>query len=192
MTFRHIHLVSLATTLSLLIVMTTATDVFASQKHRKFSVGHRCGVEWGVAVGTCQNGGSDSGPLVHSSHRNQLEPINTSIPAPPPGTLGQTFQLRSRPVPVEKHPRVGMVDVYIEGAHEVIVHDMNEISIEQTIEGFRDIYDDDLWHFESQPLYPGLEHIYRVQATFKNADGSERKEARYIRLIMGRVVELKF
>lgn len=113
-------------------------------------------------------------------------------PLPPPGTIGRTFQLPSRPVPAEKHPRTGMLDVYIKDAEDVLVHDMNDPRIEQTIEGFRDAEDDNLWHFETSPLYPGLDHIYRVQATYQNSDGTTWKDARYVRLIMGRVVELDF
>lgn len=118
--------------------------------------------------------------------------VNPAAPSPPPGTLGRTFQLPSRPVPVEKHPRVGMIDVKVNDADEVIVHDMNAMRTEATISGFRDAEDANVWHFESKPLYPGLDHIYRVQATFKNPDGTKTKSERYVRLIMGRVVELVF
>lgn len=115
-----------------------------------------------------------------------------SNPLPPPGTIGKTFSLPSRPVPVEQHPRVGMIDVRVEGAEDVIVHDLNAMRTEETISGFRDAFDHSVWHFESKPLYPGLDHIYRVQATFKDADGTETKQERYVRLIMGRVVELTY
>ncbi len=117
--------------------------------------------------------------------------VNMSQPAPPPGTIGQTYQLPSRPVPVEKHPRVGMIDVRITDAKDVIVHDMNPMRTEETIDGFRDAKDPNIWHFETKPLYPGLDHIYRIQAKVKNADGTEKKVERYVRLIMGRVVELR-
>lgn len=118
--------------------------------------------------------------------------MSRATPTPPPGTIGQTFKLPSRPVPVEKHPRVGMLDVKIADAHNVIVHDMNAMRTEDTIDGFKDAKIENIWHFESKPLYPGLDHIYRVQATFKNDDGTERKAEKYVRLIMGRVVELTF
>ncbi len=113
-------------------------------------------------------------------------------PVPPPGTIGRTYRLPSRPVPVEKHPRVGMIDVKVMDANQVIVHDMNAMRTEDTIDGFRDAKDPNIWHFESKPLYPGLDHVYRVQANFKKADGTETSSERYVRLIMGRVVELKF
>lgn len=125
-----------------------------------------------------------------SNYQIHMPPRRT--PSPPPGTIGKTFKLPSRPVPVEKHPRVGMLDVRVVDAHDVIVHDMNAMRTEDTIDGFKDAKEENIWHFESKPLYPGLDHIYRIQATFKNPDGSDRKEERYVRLIMGRVVELIF
>lgn len=126
-----------------------------------------------------------------SPYQSQLVPGRPN-PEPPPGTIGKSFKLPSRPVPVEKHPRVGMIDVKVVDASEVIVHDMNAMRTEETIDGFQDAKIPNVWHFESKPLYPGLDHIYRVQATFKNDDGTERKQERYVRLIMGRVVELNF
>ena len=69
---------------------------------------------------------------------------------------------------------------------------MNAMRTEDTIDGFKDAKEKNIWHFESKPLYPGLDHIYRVQANFKNPDGTERKAEKYVRLIMGRVVELTF
>ncbi|MCA8997025.1 MAG: hypothetical protein KDA80_08565 [Planctomycetaceae bacterium] len=108
--------------------------------------------------------------------------------APPPGTLGRTYQLRSRPIPTKMHPRVGMVDIRVPGATEVLVHDLNEFRTEDSLDGFQDAYDPTVWHFESEPLLPGLPHIYRVEAKFPDGQMQER----YIRLIMGRLVELDF
>jgi hypothetical protein len=123
---------------------------------------------------------------------NSQSQVVISAPVPPPGTIGRTYRLPSRPVPVKKHPRVGMVDVKVMDAENVIVHDMNAMRTEDTIDGFRDAKDSNIWHFESKPLYPGLDHVYRVQANFTKADGTETSSERYVRLIMGRVVELKF
>lgn len=134
--------------------------------------------------------GGYSQPLMMSPYQTQVMPRSGATP--PPGTIGQTFKLPSRPVPVDKHPRVGMLDVKIAGAHNVFVHDMNAMRTEDTIDGFKDAKVENIWHFESKPLYPGLDHIYRVQANFKNPDGTERKAEKYVRLIMGRVVELTF
>lgn len=110
---------------------------------------------------------------------------------PPPGTLGQTYQRSSRPVPVKKHPRTGMVDVHVVGASEVIVNDTNEFRTEDELDGWRDDKDPNVWHFASEPLYPGLPHIFRVEARFDGPTGST-SQVRYIRLIMGRIVEVSF
>ncbi len=148
--------------------------------------------------GVYSNYGYDHGSFQSSQQYSQqyapqvsAPAVNMSQPAPPPGTIGQTFILPSRPVPVEKHPRVGMIDVRISDAKDVVVHDMNPMRTEATIDGFRDAEDPNIWHFETKPLYPGLDQIYRIQAKVKNPDGTEKKVERYVRLIMGRVVEIK-
>jgi hypothetical protein len=84
-----------------------------------------------------------------------------------------------------------MVDVRVVGASAVIVHDTNVFRTEDELEGWRDTTDPNLWHFTSEPLYPGLPHIYRVEAQFDGPDGPTTQE-RYIRLIMGRIVDLTF
>lgn len=144
------------------------------------------------AVSDPYPGGSIYQGVSPYSYQQPHAPVRMHKPTPPPGTIGQTFKLPSRPVPVEKHPRVGMIDVLVENANEVFVHDMNAMRTEDTIEGFRDAKDPNIWHFESKPLYPGLDHIYRIQANFIDEDGKTKKSERYVRLIMGRVVELTF
>ncbi|MEW4487863.1 hypothetical protein AB1L42_07250 [Thalassoglobus sp. JC818] len=152
---------------------------------------NQVGPGWYFRCAPCENGW-EVNPVPPRVAPRELPLASMPRPVPPSGTIGRTYQMISRPVPVEKHPRTGMLDVYINGAYEVIVHDMNSPRIEQNIEGFRDAEDENVWHFESNPLYPGLDHIYRVQATFKNDDGSDWTDARYVRLIMGRVVDLDF
>ncbi|MCA9079860.1 MAG: hypothetical protein KDA58_04845 [Planctomycetaceae bacterium] len=110
---------------------------------------------------------------------------------PPPGTLGRTYQLRSRPVPTSKHPRAGMIDVRVAGAVRVIVHDLNEYRTEDKLDGFRNAEDPSLYHFTSEPLLPGIPHIYRVEAHIQGASGITVEE-RFVRLIRGRVVYLNF
>ncbi|WP_437187700.1 hypothetical protein SH668x_001106 [Planctomicrobium sp. SH668] len=110
---------------------------------------------------------------------------------PPPGTIGQTYQMRSRPVPVKMHPRAALVDVRIPGAKNVRVHDMNVYRTQDFLEGFQDDQDSDVWHFTSEPLIPGLAHIYRIEARINGPEG-EKVEERYVRLIMGRVIEVSF
>src|SRR5690606_35999670 len=39
-----------------------------------------------------------------------VEPI---VDGPPPGTLGRTYRVPTVRIPVDKHPRVGMLDVYL-------------------------------------------------------------------------------
>lgn len=112
-------------------------------------------------------------------------------PSPPPGTLGRTYQVPSRPVPADKHPRAAMIDVNVRAAAEVVVQNTNPFRTEEQLDGFRDAKDPDLWHFTSEPLYPGLPHIYRVEANLKRP-GGDVTELRYVRLIMGRIVRLDF
>ncbi|MFG0333244.1 MAG: hypothetical protein ACF8TS_07785 [Maioricimonas sp. JB049] len=110
--------------------------------------------------------------------------------APPPGTLGRTYRLRSRPVPVEKHPRVAMIDVHVENAVDVTVRGTNDYRVEDTLDGFQDVDDPSLWRFESKPLIPGLPHIYEVDVEYATPEGTKTRQL-YVRLIMGRIVELK-
>lgn len=107
----------------------------------------------------------------------------------PPGTIGRTYQLPSRPVPVEVHPRSGMIDVYVPGAKEVIAHDVNGYRTKDLADGFRDAKNPDVWHFTSEPLLPGLPHIYRIEATYED---DRTPQARFVRLIRGRLVMLEF
>lgn len=111
--------------------------------------------------------------------------------SPPPGTIGRTYQLRSKPVPVDMHPRVALLDVYVPDATNVFVHDINPYRTQDRLDGFQDAENPDMWHFETEPLYPGLPRIYRIEAQIPGEDGP-RMEERYVRLIMGRVLELRF
>ncbi|WP_437192515.1 hypothetical protein [Planctomicrobium sp. SH527] len=110
---------------------------------------------------------------------------------PPPGTLGRTYQLKSRPIPVEMHPRSAIIDVRIKNATNVRVHDMNVNRTQDYLTGFQDHENANMWHFTSEPLIPGLTHICRVEARFDGPEGEVVQE-RYVRLIMGRVIELEF
>lgn len=108
---------------------------------------------------------------------------------PPPGTLGQTYQRSSRPVPADKHPRAGLLEVRAAGAVDVAVYDVENYRIEDRVDGFRNQDDPTMWHFESKPLTPGLTHIYRV--IIRRGKGKDFEE-RYVRLVMGRVVSVDF
>lgn len=120
-------------------------------------------------------------------------PWTAAAPAiqPPPGTLGRTYQMKSRPVPATVHPRMGMIDVRVPNATKVIVHDMNEFRTQDLLEGFQDPEHPEMWHFSSEPLIPGLPHIYRIEAEFVGPNGVTTQE-RLVRLIMGRLIEVNF
>jgi len=114
--------------------------------------------------------------------------MHSGMVAPPPGTIGQTYQLPSRPVPADKHPRVGMIDIRVTGATKIVMHDMNAFRTENELEGFQSAQDANMWHFESKPLIPGISHIYRIEAQYGNGATQER----YVRLIQGRLVHINF
>ncbi|QDU38855.1 hypothetical protein Mal4_31870 [Maioricimonas rarisocia] len=132
-----------------------------------------------------------AGPI--SPMPGPISPYYRPLPrvAPPPGTLGRTYRLRSRPVPVEKHPRVAMIDVHVENAVDVTVRGTNDYRVEDTLDGFQDDDDPSLWRFESKPLVPGLPHIYEVEVEYATPEGTTTSKQLYVRLIMGRIVELK-
>jgi hypothetical protein len=106
---------------------------------------------------------------------------------PPPGTLGQTYQRPMRPIPVDKHPRISIIDVRAPGATAIKVYGTNEFRTKDGFTGFQDRKDASVWRFESEPLTPGVPHIYRVVAKY-----GETSQERYLRLVPGRIVTLDF
>lgn len=108
----------------------------------------------------------------------------------PPGTLGRTYVLPSRPVPADRHPRVAMIDVCAPAAAHVIVRWTNDFRTEESLKGYQDEFNPSVWHFESKPLVPGLRLIYRVEV-YHDGPGSPPTTVRYVRLIKGRVVYLR-
>ena len=97
--------------------------------------------------------------------------------APPPGTLGQTYKRRSRPIEETKHPRVGVVEVHLPE------------SVDVSAKGLKTKWTGKLWRLESDPLLPGIPHIFEINASW--GEGGE-PQVRTIRLIMGRIVDLDF
>jgi len=92
-----------------------------------------------------------------------------------------TYKQPSRPIPEDRHRRVGMLDVKVASNINVTVQGMT---------GF--LGEDGIWHFESpRPLLPGVPHIYRAQA-HSERDGKRYAEIRTVRLIPGRIVDLSF
>ncbi|HUQ72173.1 MAG TPA: hypothetical protein VM165_21785 [Planctomycetaceae bacterium] len=116
------------------------------------------------------------------------EPIGTAIPgtnrfgmAPPPGTLGKTYQRRTTLLPDEKHPRIGIVDVHVPE------------NVDVTARGLKSKWTGQVWQLESEaPLLPGVPHIYAIKAEKTLPNGEKQVDVRWVRLIMGRVVDLEF
>jgi hypothetical protein len=99
--------------------------------------------------------------------------------APPPGTLGHTYHRRSKVNDDKKHPRVGIVEVHLSENYDV------------SAKGLKSKWTGKVWELESDPLLPGVPHIFEVVAEW-GPEGNRRKEVRTIRLIMGRAVDLEF
>jgi hypothetical protein len=114
-----------------------------------------------------------------------------SFPTPPAGTLGQTYQRTMIPVPADKHPRAGLIDVRAPGANAVSVQWTNQFRLEEELSGFVDAKDSELWHFESPQIIPGVPNIYRVEARYGEGPSCTVQE-RYVRLVMGRIVHVSF
>mgnify|MGYP007096628254 CR=1 FL=1 len=100
----------------------------------------------------------------------------------PKGTLGQTYTRVSHPVPMDKHPRTGMLAVKDNGTVPYLsVGVMGGIKMKNGI-----------WLFEStRPLDVGACQIVRVEARETPQD-IEPYAIRFVRLIPGRIVYLEF
>jgi len=136
--------------------------------------------------GAMSPGAVSTGPIA------ALAPV-TVQPAPnlPPGTLGRTYARPSAPVPAEKHPRAGLIDVRAVGATSVSVQWTHPYRLTDELEGFVDAKDKDVFHFEEKQMLPGVPYIVRIEARFGTED-NPRYEERYARLIMGRIVSVDF
>jgi hypothetical protein len=116
-----------------------------------------------------------------------VTPASATV-TPPPGTLGTTYHRQSWPIPADRHPRVAMLDVRAPaGATNVRVFNTYEYREEDEVAGFQDVDDPCIWHFETDPLIPGIPHVYRIEA-----DVNGQCDARWVRLIRGRRVVLEF
>ena len=108
--------------------------------------------------------------------------IAAAATAPPPGTLGQTYTRASHPIPEDEHPRTAMVAVRDHRAVKFLRV--------QRMGGFR--MKNGIWLFKSErPLFPGQEHIVRVEAR-KNKNDIQPYKVKFVRLIPGRIVYLDF
>lgn len=106
------------------------------------------------------------------------------VVVPPPGTLGQTYQRQSWPIPKNEHPRTAIIQVTAPGFTQMEVDGLADM------EGFQ--RPDGAWIFKSkQALTPGVPHIYYVKAGYKNNENNTW-DVRTVRLIPGRVVTLEY
>lgn len=102
---------------------------------------------------------------------------------------GITYYKTIREIPAKKPPRVGMVDVQVASPDmKVAVSDTDVFREEDLLEGHRTKRNPNHWIFESKPLLPGVPHIYRVEAQ----DASGTVQVKYVRLIPGRIVDVRF
>ena len=99
--------------------------------------------------------------------------------APPAGTLGHTYHRRTRLLDDKKHPRVGVVEVHLSENYDV------------SGKGLKSKWTGKVWELESDPLLPGVPHIFEIKAEWGPV-GAREKEVRTVRLVMGRAVDLEF
>ncbi len=99
---------------------------------------------------------------------------------PPAGTLGRTYQRRSALISDEEHPRMGVVLVHLPEHADV------------SARGLKVKWTGDVWRMETEyALLPGIPHIYAVKAEWDTPAG-KMTQVRWVRLIMGREVDLEF
>ena len=137
-------------------------------------------------MGSMMDGGyEDSGQM----HGSVVEPPMVEgaygggeLEIAPRGTIGQTYTRVSHPVPMDKHPRTGMLAVKDNGSVPYLsVGVMGGIKMKNGI-----------WLFEStRPLDVGACQIVRVEARETPQD-IEPYATRFVRLIPGRIVYLEF
>jgi len=110
-----------------------------------------------------------------------VPPVNRFDVAPPPGTLGRTYLRRSRLIDDSQHPRWAAVDVHLPE------------DVDVSARGLKSKWTGEVWRLEVEtPLLPGVPHIYAIKAERDTGDGEKSVDVRWVRLIMGRVVDLEF
>ena len=139
-----------------------------------------------IPMGAPPIGGFATGQLMHApitmAQFGETGRVTLPLAPMPPGTLGQTYSRPSHPVPIDEHPRTGMLAVRESGSIPFMsVHNMGGIKMKSGI-----------WLFESKrPLDPGACQIVRVEAR-QTASDIEPYATRFVRLIPGRIVYLDF
>ena len=143
-----------------------------------------------IAECNCQDGGIRHSPatvpMVPQPDPMSAAPLSTGPMVlntlPPPGSLGRTYTLRSRPISHKMHPRIGVVEI----------HGWNHMEHVSAVglNAYRNR--DGNWVLESEdPLIPWVPHIFTIEARH-----AKRKrdpcDARMLRLIPGRAIEVDF
>ena len=108
-----------------------------------------------------------------------------------PGTLGLTYQQRTKRVNSDIHPRVGVLEITVSDAtlrqmpsgHEIKITVADEAGHFEELDGY--FGEDDKWHFESKPLYPGIPHIYEVK--FEEIKIEIKRERKYDKIVESEV-----
>jgi hypothetical protein len=121
-------------------------------------------------------------PMPHQDAAVDRPPaVNRFDVAPPPGTLGRTYQRRSRLIDDDKHPRWAAVEVRLP----------EEVDVSSR--GLKASWTGEVWRLEVEsPLLPGVPHVYAIKAERDAGNGEKSVDVRWVRLISGRVVELEF
>ncbi len=157
------------------------------------------------------------GPPMPHVERGMMPPqpmANPSVVAVdmlrPPGTLGMTYRVKTREIPDEMHPRAAMLEVTVPSAAELgeVVEANTRVKV--TVPGMDGNIDEDgIWRFDVKALVPGVPHIYdvifelvRIESRIEDRHGRQYtvdyevkiKDLGYrkVRLIPGRIVELKY
>lgn len=137
--------------------------------------------------------------------RHDLRPLT-----PPPGNLGRTYRVPTRSIPVDKHPRIGMLEVVPPVHPDARKTEAGEIYVKLSATGMNAYLDDDdnRWHLETEhPMIPGNPLIFDVQAELVRVEtvvetkwGKKYEKQiekvlehlgyRTVRLIPGRIVEI--
>lgn len=103
------------------------------------------------------------------------------------GTVGLTYQRPSKRLNWDKHPRIGLIEITVSDSsfrslsagEEIKVTVEDEAGHFDELEGY--FGDDDKWHFESQPLYPTIPHIY--DAKFEVVKTEMKRERKYDKVV---------
>lgn len=114
---------------------------------------------------------------------DQLISSDSSVP----GTLGMTYQRPTKRNPADIHPRIGRIEINVSdetfrslaAGEEIKITVEDEAGYFEELEGY--FGDDDKWHFESKPLYPGIPQIY--DAKFEVVKTEMKKERKGDRIV---------